>query len=294
MALPEEEGFRDVEVLLRHRSRLPLEAFIVVGSTDLARVLDLGIGSVGGDLPADGSIGARTAALAYPYADRSDAGSTYYADDVLTAFFHEGHIAGLQVGIHAIGDRAIDQTLTAWERVYRALDSRERRHFRARRHRIEHFEMAGPQAIERAAVLGLAISVQPAFDATWGGASGLYERALGPERAGGMNPFRTMLERGLAVGAGSDSPVTALAPWAAVAAMERHHDPAQRLDRDTALRVHTAGGALLAHLEEKKGALEPGMHADLVAYDEDPFAVEDVTGLAPILTVSIGREVYAA
>ncbi len=49
------------------------------------------------------------------------------------------HNAGLQVGVHAIGDRAIEQVLATWERVYLALDSRERRHFRARRHRIEHF-----------------------------------------------------------------------------------------------------------------------------------------------------------
>ena len=118
--------------------------------------------------PTDGSIGARTAALAAPYVDGGE-GATAYADDVLAAFFHDGHDAGLQVGVHAIGDRAIEQVLGTWERVYGALDSRERRHFRARRHRIEHAEMASPTQVERAAVLGIAMSVQPAFDDRWGG-----------------------------------------------------------------------------------------------------------------------------
>ena len=146
----------------------------------------------------------------------------------------------------------------------------------------------------RQAVLGLAVSVQPTFDAVWGFPGRLYETALGAERAQRMNPFRTMLERGLVVGAGSDAPVTPLDPWLAVAAMEQHHDPTQRLTRLEAIRVHTAGSARLAHQEEKKGILEPGFHADLAAYDVDPLEVDQVEGLRPVLTVSLGREVSAA
>ncbi len=294
MAMPEDDGFRDLEVLLRHRTRLPVDVHAVAASTDVARVLDLGLRAIGGDLPSDGSIGARTAALTEPYTEGEGSGATYYADDVLAAFFHDAHDAGLQAGIHAIGDRAIEQVLTAWERVYHALDSRERRHFRARRHRVEHFEMASPEQIERAAVLGLAVCIQPAFDTRRGGPDGLYERALGIPRARSLNPFRTMLERGLGVGAGSDAPVTPLGGWAAVSAMESHHDPAQRLDRTTAVRVHTAGGAHLEHQEEKKGVLAPGFRADMAAYDEDPFAAGDVAKLRPVLTVSLGREVHAS
>jgi len=54
------------------------------------------------------------------------------------------------------------------------------------------------------------------------------------------------------------------------------------------------GGARLAHHEEKKGALEPGVHADFAAYEEDPLEAQDIRGLRPILTVSLGREVFAA
>jgi predicted amidohydrolase YtcJ len=103
-----------------------------------------------------------------------------------------------------------------------------------------------------------------------------------------------MLDRGIVVGAGSDAPVTALDPWLAVEAMERHHDPAQRLGRVEAIRVHTVGSARLAHQDEKKGLLEPGAHADFAAYEVDPITVDEVGGLRPILTVSLGRDVFAA
>jgi predicted amidohydrolase YtcJ len=294
MQMPASNGLRDLQVYLGHRARLPVDSIAIVGTMDLALAIDHGFSAVGGDLPVDGSIGARTAALHSPYADETGRGTAYYDDEDLTAFFRQGHVAGLQVGVHAIGDRGIDQVLSAWERVYQALDSRERRHFRARRHRIEHFEMASAGAVERAAMLGLAVSVQPAFDALWGGPGGLYEVGLGPERAAAMNPFRTMVERGVEVGIGSDAPVTPLDPLAAVAALERHHDPSQRLPRHLALRLHTQGGARLAHQEEKKGALGPGMHADLVAYGDDPMTVRDLETLRPLLTVSLGREVFAA
>ena len=294
MSMPHWHGVRDLEVLLGHRRLLPVDATPIVATTDVSHAVAEGFACVGGDLPIDGSVGARTAALSAPYADRDARGTLYFEDDELVAFFHGGHAAGLQVGIHAIGDRAIEQALTAWERVYHALDSRERRHFRARRHRIEHFEMPTGEQIERAAVLGVAVSIQPTFDRLWGFPGGLYDVGLGWERAAAMNPFRKMLERGVELGVGSDAPVTQLDPWLAIAALEEHHDPRQRLSRAEALALHTTGSARLAHQEEKKGALDPGMHADLAVYEVDPFDVPTVVGLRPILTVSLGREVFAA
>jgi predicted amidohydrolase YtcJ len=294
MSMPHDDGDRDVEVFRRHRERLPVHAIAIVATMDVPRAIELGHDAIGGDLPTDGSLGARTAALTLPFEGLEDRGITYYADDELTGFFHDAHMAGLQAGVHAIGDRAIEQVLAAWERIYTSLDSRERRHFRARRHRVEHFEMPSPQQIERAAMLGLAVSIQPSFDRAWGGTGGMYETRVGSGRAFAMNPFRAMLDRGVELGAGSDAPVTALDPWLAVEAMERHHDPAQRLGRVEAIRLHTLGSARLAHQEEKKGLLEPGHHADFAAYDVDPLVVEAVQGLRPVLTVSMGRDVFAA
>jgi len=108
-----------------------------------------------------------------------------------------------------------------------------------------------------------------------------------------MNPFRDLLARGLVVGAGTDSPITDLDPFATLDALERHHDPGQRLSRDESLRLATTGSARLSNQEDKKGALEPGMHADFAAYDADPLGQDRPAAPRPIVTVSLGREVFA-
>ena len=293
MSMPHWNGERDLRVLIDQRSRLPVDTLPIVATTDLGTAIRHGLTAVGGDLPVDGSIGAETAWVGEPYVSGAT-GTAYFADDELAEFFHGGHIAGLQVGVHAIGDLAIDQVLSVWERVYHALDSRERRHFRARRHRIEHFEVVSTAQVERAAMLGLAVSVQPAFDLVWGAEGGLYEQRLGRERASSMNPFRTIVERGLEVGIGSDAPITALDPMRAIEGLERHHDLTQRFARAEAIRLHTIGSARLGHQEGKKGSLAPGMHADFAAFDSDPFDEPTIEGLRPVLTVSLGREVFAA
>ena len=118
MSMPHWNGDADLQVLLDHRARLPVDALPVVASTDLAVAIVRGLRAIGGDLPVDGSIGARTAWLEEPYVDGEGTGASYLADDELAEFFHGGHIAGLQVGVHAIGDRAIEQVLSVWERVY--------------------------------------------------------------------------------------------------------------------------------------------------------------------------------
>ena len=294
MAIPESRGRRDVETLLQHRQQLPVDVVVYVAEMDIPYVMDLGLETIGGDLWLDGSIGARTASVSEPYEDSQESGVLRRGDDELAEFFHNAHLAGLQAAVHAIGDMAIEQALRVWERVYRTLDSRQRRHFRARRHRIEHFELPTGEQIERAAGLGLAISVQPSFDSEWGHPGGMYERRLGPHRSVRMNPFVTLLDRGVEVGAGSDSPITPLDPMLALWALENHHDPSQRLTRHQGIRLHTVGGARLAHLEEKKGQLTPGMQADLAAYELDPMTIDDPRGLRPVLTVSRGREVFVA
>jgi predicted amidohydrolase YtcJ len=294
MATPASRGRRDVEVLLEHRARLPLDVVVYVADKDIPWVMDLGLETIGGDLSLDGSIGARTAALSEPYEDDIGLGVLYEDAEELTGFFRDAHAAGMQAAVHAIGNAAIERALAAWERVYAALDSRGRRHFRARRNRIEHFEMPTMEQVERAAVLGLGISVQPGFDRTWGHPGAMYERRLGRARADRMNPFAELLSRGLTVGAGSDAPITDLDPMDGIWALESHHRPDQRLTREQAVRLFTVGGAMLAHLEDKKGHLEPGMQADFAAYDQDPFDVEDPRGIRPVLTVSRGREVFSA
>ena len=89
---------------------------------------------------------------------------------------------------------------------------------------------------------GMVASVQPAFDALWGGAAGMYAARLGRERVPGTNPFAAMASAGVRLALGSDSPVTPFDPWAAVRAAVEHHEPGHRLDVATALAAHTVGG----------------------------------------------------
>ena len=102
--------------------------------------------------------------------------------------------------------------------------------------------MVDAEGITRMARLGVVASVQPAFDAFWGGAAGMYEARLGRERVPGTNPFAAMASAGVRLALGSDSPVTAFDPWAAVRAAVEHHQSDQRLDVAAALSAHTEIG----------------------------------------------------
>lgn len=293
MSMISERGLMDVQVLMSLSEELPIRAVPYVATTDLGIVRDLGLPRIGGDLPFDGSIGARTAWVSGGYLDAPGPASGSVSDDDLFSFFRDGNAAGLQVGVHAIGDAAIDAVVATWERVAADLTPEGLTALIGRRHRIEHVEMPSADLIRRMARLGLACSVQPSFDAQWGGPDGMYARALGAESAAGMNPFRSMLEAGLEVGFGSDSPITALDPLAGVVAAQLHTDPSQRLSRSVSMGLSTGGSARLAHLEGVTGALSPGLEADLVAYDGDPY-VHDLKGLRPILVLSRGRVVHQA
>ena len=177
MSLIHERGMRDLEVLLRHRQRLPVDVVPYVGTDQVSLAIELGLPRIGGDLPVDGSIGARTAWVdehhtrtvrdpAAPTSERTRSRST--STTVISRACRSASTRS--------ATRRSSGPSPPGSAVFRSLDSRGRRHFRARRHRIEHAEMVGVDLLERAAMLGLALSVQPSFDAAWG--------QPGPVRAG--------------------------------------------------------------------------------------------------------------
>src|SRR4030095_9935298 len=109
MSIPCERGMRALAILLAHPPRLPLAVVHYVATTDISTVMDLGLPRIGGDLAVDGSIGARTAFVSGGFVDRDTSPGGYFEDDELAQYFHNGHLAGLQVGVHAIGDAAVAQ-----------------------------------------------------------------------------------------------------------------------------------------------------------------------------------------
>jgi hypothetical protein len=167
--------------------------------------------------------------------------------------------------------------------------------------------------------LGVVASVQPAFDALWGGEEGMYARRLGPDRARVMNPFAAMSRAGVQLAFGSDSPVTPLDPWGSVRAAAFHRTPGSGLSARGAFSAHTRGGWRAARVDDA-GVLAPGalasyavwdVHGELVvqAADErvanwstDPRSgVPGLPDLTPgaalptcLRTVASGRTVFAA
>ncbi len=109
MAMPDKRGRRDGEILLRHAADLPIDVLVYIADLDIDYVVGLGLPRIGGDLFLDGSIGARTAAVHERYADGDGDGILTYEDDTLGAFLEEAHHRGLQVALHVIGERAIEQ-----------------------------------------------------------------------------------------------------------------------------------------------------------------------------------------
>jgi hypothetical protein len=121
--------------------------------------------------------------------------------------------------------------------------------------------------------LGVVASVQPAFDALWGGPDGMYAERLGAARAAAMNPFAALAAAGVALALGSDSPVTPLGPWAAVRAAAHHHTPACRLSVRAAFTAHTRGGWRAARVDDA-GVLAPGMAASYAVWEAGELAVQ--------------------
>jgi predicted amidohydrolase YtcJ len=212
-----------------------------LGAFDTAR--ELGVLGLAGDLCVDGSVGSHTTAVREPYADRDTVGHAYLSVEQLTEHLVGCTERGLQGGFHVIGDRANDLVREALQRAAERLG---RQALRSAGHRLEHVEMPDAAALAVLADLEVRASVQPAFDAAWGGETGLYARRLGAERAIAMNPLRSMLDAGVGLALGSDSPVTPLAPWHGVRAAVNHRTPAQRIGPSEAFDAHTAGGWVAA------------------------------------------------
>lgn len=172
---------------------------------DVDKARELGAVGAAGDLFVDGSLGSHTACLHQPYADAGHTGTAHLDAAAVAAHVVACTEAGLQAGFHAIGDAAVSAVV---EGVRAAADKIGLARVRAARHRIEHAEMLTPETVAAFAELGLTASVQPAFDALWGGEDGMYARRLGAERARTLNPFAALLRAGVPLAFGSDSPVT--------------------------------------------------------------------------------------
>jgi predicted amidohydrolase YtcJ len=252
------------------------------------------IGGVKGFM--DGSAGSRTAYFFQPYADSAGyVGLLQHPEREMRDWIGHADSAGLQIAIHAIGDRANAIVLAIYDSVARAHGPRNRRL------RVEHAQHLRPQDIPLFGRLGVVASMQPYHaidDGRW------VERRIGPERIKTTYAFRTLLDTGAPLAFGSDWPVAPLDPIAGVyAAVTRrtldgkHPDgwvPEQKITLREALRAYTAGNAFATFDERHRGVLAPGYDADISVIDRDLFRIpaESLATARVRLTVVGGRVVY--
>ncbi|MGW2331513.1 amidohydrolase [Streptomyces sp. NPDC001700] len=242
----------------------------VTGAADLEKVRRLGAAGAAGDLFVDGALGSHTACLHQPYADAPHTGTAYLDAAAVAAHVALCTEGGVQAGFHAIGDAAVSAVV---EGVRAAADKVGLARVRAARHRVEHAEMLTPKTIAAFADLGLTASVQPAFDAAWGGEEGMYAQRLGPERARTLNPYAALLRAGVPLALGSDSPVTPLDPWGTVRAAAFHRTPEHRISARAAFTAHTRGG-WRAIGRDDAGVLVPGAPADYAVWRTGELVVQ--------------------
>lgn len=244
----------------------------------------------------DGSLGSHTAAMLAPFTDTpADSGFLVSSEENLYKWTSEGDKAGLQLVVHAIGDRAIRTQLDIFERVARENGSRDRRF------RIEHAQHIADSDISRFGRLGVIPSMQPYHaidDGRWA------EKVIGPERSKGTYAFRSLADSGARLAFGSDwfvAPPTPLEGIYAAVTRRTLDDlnpsgwvPEQKIGVEDALRAYTANGAFAAFQESEKGTIERGKLADLVLVDRDLTRIppETIRDARILLTVTGGRIVY--
>jgi predicted amidohydrolase YtcJ len=261
------ESDEDVLELLAAIPGLPLRVLLYYQTTNVDKVVSLGLPRIGGCILLDGDVGPHTAALSQPYLDDAQCfGTLYYTQETIDAFVLEAHCAGLQVALHAVGDAAVEQALNAYEAALASVPRDDHRH------RIEHCEVIQAEQVQRAVSLGVALAIQPPFNHFWPHPH--FYPTLGEERAWKADPVRTLVRAGGLVAGGSDSSVTPLGPMIGIHAAVNHSNPAERVSVQEALELYTINAARIGFTGSDTGSLEVGKLGDLVILGEDPFRLD--------------------
>jgi predicted amidohydrolase YtcJ len=246
----------------------------------------------------DGSLGSTTAWFYRPYDDAPQTSGLTMADPaILARQIQTADRAGLQVTIHAIGDRANDWLLDTYQRVAGEDGARDRRF------RIEHAQHLAPAAIARFAKLGVIPSMQPYHaidDGRWA------EKRIGAERLKGTYAFRSLLTAGAPLTFGSDWPVAPLDPLTGIdAAVTRRTidgrnpdgwQPQERISVAQAVRAYTVANAFAGFQEKDAGRIAPGMLADFVILSDDIFTIAParIASVKVLRTIINGEDGYVA
>ena len=246
----------------------------------------------------DGSIGSHTALMLEPFTDApNDRGLQVNTEANLYKWTSEADKAGLQVMVHAIGDRAIRMQLDIYERVAKENGPRDRRF------RIEHAQHIAPADMARFGALGVIPSMQPYHaidDGRW------VDKVIGPERAKGTYAFKSLLDAKARLAFGSDwfvaPPTPLMGIYAAVTRRTLDEKrpggwvPEQKITVEDALRAYTSGAAYAGFSDDTRGVLKAGMLADITMIDRDLTRIkpETIRDAKIVRTIVNGKVVYEA
>ena len=263
------DDLQAVQALLKVESELPLRVIPYAQSFDIDAVEALGIKRIGGchGSALDGDFDMYTAALSGAYQGFPDRlGMLYHDTDFLEDFVLRAHQRGFQCAFHAVGDRAVEQALSAYEKAQAQFP-------RANvRHRIEHAQMIQENHMQRIRQAGVVMSLQPSFNYLWDHHS--YLEWIEETRALKVDYLQSWLDASIAIAGGSDSTVTELAPMLGIHAAVNHSRPDQRISLAKAIAMFSHGVAYSAHQETEYGTLATGFNADLTILAQNPFEVD--------------------
>ena len=283
---------------LRAENKLPLRVYIIAPANILDQINGLGslLGSgdntdsdLGVKVFVDGSLAARTAALREPYSDDpTTRGQLLYSQEELNALVVKVHKAKFRLVMHAMGDQAIDMTLTAIEKAL--MEAPRKNH----RYRIEHASVLNEDLIQRIKELGMMVSIQPKCVISEFSVWSAVDR-LGPKRARWLYPLKTLINEGILVAGGSDCPMEPLGPLQGIqAAVERQFFPEEQITVDEALRMYTVNAAYASFEEKIKGSIEEGKLADVTVLSGDPrkTPASKIGDIKVSMTIVGGKVVY--
>lgn len=277
------------ELMQEAAQEAPIHALNMWQTWDVEAAKNAGLPRVGGCMCLDGARALFTAAYSQPFLNRPDTRGLLYESDIkIYNYIYEAHKNNMQTGVHAMGDRAIDQIIYIIDSVTKQLGDR------GLRHRIEHFSYPTERHIEMAAELQLSLPMQPIWCEIWDNPeSSVFVPMLGEEVTENNEPFAKLVKAGCMVGSGSDSPVTPIDPIKAFHILVNNPRPARRVSVTDALKICTSNIAWIGHEEHERGTLEKGKYADMVIIDRNPYVCPEKIGESKIITtISEGRIAY--
>ena len=244
---------------------------------DIQKVLKRKLPRIGGCFATalDGCFGSLDAALIRPYEnDPNNSGILFYKDETLLDFVQKAHDKGLQVQLHAIGDKAFDQATNVFEKVLK-------NNFRKdHRHSIIHASLTTQAGLDVCARYHIGIAAQPSLlHLNLEPLS--YLRDILGKRAFEISPFRAMLDMGIRISGGSDAPVTFPDPAFGIYSACNHFNEAQAVSVMEAIRMFTIETAWAGFDDKQRGSLEPGKKADMAVLNVNPLTLkkQDLAGL---------------